>query len=606
MKARKTSALHTSGLAIGAAFGFVTLNAGPAWAGITSRAIVDFTNNTPCEITITGSDPGGAWDIAPPSTVASHQTVSWKTRSNGGVLPTGTGGTVKVGFWDGTKADKTTFPKGEGHINWSVPYTYFNDAAIVLAGDPVVPAVTFGVAATSNPSVDFKGGSTNTGFVFAPNYVNCDAKTDTCEFGVTLSLNPGVIVTSCLPFEPNGTPPKFTSVIQTLVSPQPAMPTLPAALTSYWDWQAQTQYVFYEDYGGAINVAACGSGGCWRHQVVVVPGWFSPGSSLISYYDGTQGHLFFQGPMGSTDIMELKGNPPSLEGTITDITQADGAPATATHTTYTVRGGGIAYGLIPGSNLTGFWDGFAPHVFYCDSDHDVRESYFDGQWWDHVVAGATALAKPPKCVLRSNWDGNNEHVFYTTGAYSAQAGQFFLSALGVTSHPAGNWTPSNQTTSDVPWDNFIVGSQSGYPYLYGAPSQNSITVVVPVFGQQTLNEPTSVGYGPWSPMVTYTNLNGAQTFFIGDNQHVYQQSNPNPIDLTGNSGALAASDGGGAAVHLSPLTGYFDGYNNHLFFIDTTFNVQEYYWTPGGTVYRHAITTSSNAVALGYTMNTDH
>jgi len=115
----------------------VLLGAAPAYAGGQIFAVLYLTNNTqlPISIPFSGAYTPDAWgtqgnpmdhispgwivmpDGTPPRMLMPGQTMLWGTKSNGGLFATsGTGGSLSIPLPE----DQT------GHINWSVPWSFFN------------------------------------------------------------------------------------------------------------------------------------------------------------------------------------------------------------------------------------------------------------------------------------------------------------------------------------------------------------------------------------------------------------------------------------------------------------------------------------------------
>jgi hypothetical protein len=583
-------------MASAAALVVVSLHTRPALA-VTSYASVSLFNNTNCTLAIPTGDTTleGAWNPStPPTQVNPHQTISWETRSDG--LLQGTSGSIQiemptVGVAGTPNDDQISGRYGTAY--WDVPYGYFN------------PSFWPSHASTN---AYFQGGMNNNGnpipngaggygggelYTLTQSVVGCSGNSgDTCTFSFVIEFNSNARVptTNCTSVTDSGTLP---------ITPTGALQQL-GVLTSYFDTAHNSEYVFYSDSDTNIDVLSCGSSGCWKSATAVPAGSYSPGSSLISYYDGTNGHLFFQGSMGSTDLVELKGNPPSTQGGVaTDVTSATNPANGGPGGHFYVAGSQSA--LAPTSNLTGYWDGKNDHVFYEDNLLNVHETYYNGSWWDHIVAPNTAPSSyPPTGVLRSLWDGTNEHVYYTTGVFGSD--------LAESSFPSGNWSPS--VTYSGLGLNFVVTSflpSDGYEIVYHQPATGEVASIYnyDVGGWNPINTLANSNFNYLAPMLAY----GESFFAIGTNQHVYFYANfgGTAVDLTtspGNDGALAAAyTASGQSIDAklptmySPLSGFFDGTNNHVFFIDTTNNVQEIYWSPGSSSYtEHVIGGAGRAL----------
>jgi hypothetical protein len=592
-------------VAFALALGAVTLRSAPAMAlGVTSYAQVIFTNNTPCDLAIPsdGTTVNGTWNPAPPTSILPGQTITFGSYGHG------TGGTIQIPFPQNFINGDTVAPE-VGTITWAIPWADFTfglgwqDPTMKLVVQPT--AVT---DSTGNNVGTFAGWAiTNLGTP-GGGYSSNGSDTEVFE----IQMNEVGTGAQC-------SPTKLPSDGLNSVT----VPSIPAGgvnslgvLTSYWDSAHGTEYVFYEDNTGNVDALSCGPGACWKSQVVAAAGWMTPGSSLISYYDGTNGHLFFQGTNGSADILELKGNPPTTSATVTDVTAqtnpSNGGPG-GFYYPYTTAAGASASAITTFSNLTGFWDGNNDHVFYMDGAGNTHESYYDnGSWWDHIVAAATSLAYTPGNTLRSLWDGVNEHVYIS---FMSQGG------WAVSSYPSGNWTPTTIPYSGGEGFNLTPVALTGWTgievLLAGSPStMNQIDAMYnDLEGGYTtwfnLSTP-AVDYAWQVPTLAYTDGSGsAELFFVGPtNGHVYlysQFASP-AIDLSaspGNNGAIVDTAGTPAGLDLfSPLSGFFDGTYDHLFFFDTSGNVEEIYWTRGSSYYQeHVIGGNNSALGMGEISN---
>jgi hypothetical protein len=595
-------------------FGVLALRAAPAQA-ITSFAEVEFINNTSCQFSIpsaqwnvgsTWHTPYGAWpnpSAAPPMTVLAGQTVTWGSSSDGGGAFAGTGGKVIVNLPDVLAPDGQTKTEGQSAtLAWSLPWTYFNWG---LGG--------FGL---QQPSTNDTKTSDGNLYRLDQGVVGCDATGDSCMFEYEVT------------FIGSGSPVGDCSHHDVLAGHLPIVPTTTvnglAVLTSYYDSVRQAQYVFYEDSTGNIDTLSCGPGGCWNSQVALQAGLFATGSSLISYFDGTNGHLFFQGSMGSKDLITLAGNPPTSSSAMTDLTTTTNPVNGGTDGDfylYTDTAGHQAAALAPASNLTGYWDGQVDHVFYLDGLGNAHETYYNGSWWDHIVAPASALAYPPSGILRSSWDGTNQHLYI---GLSQGYGWY------ETSYPTDPWTPfaipgsaalGPNLTAGGPYSSSISGlsQYAGWQYLFAGAGTNQVTSLYNTGDYNTgggysffemLNTP-AVNYNILAPTLMYNDTGGPELFVVGQsNGHIYFSSQLGGAftDLStspGNDGALVNIFGqNGAIAEFSPLSGYFDGGNDHLFYIDTAFNVQEIYWQPGSTYFQgHVIGGANSALGTGFIAN---
>ncbi len=580
-------------MAFALAIGVVTLRAAPALAD-PNTATVTVVNSTPCDLTIASATVRGYPDPAPPMFLPAMSTVVFGSAQVG----IGTGGTVMIQFPQSTSSNGDSVASSTGKIEWSVP-----DGVLGFKQPSFQLSVNAGAATTAQGASD--GQATNWSIL------NTDAVGGSSNGGDQYLFDAQIDFLGSTALCPKLTPENTPTSVN-VSAPSGGVNDL-GVLTSYWDSAHSTEYVFYEDTSGNVDALSCGSGGCWKSQVVAAAGSISVGSSMISYYDGTNGHLFFQG-MGGFDIVELKGNPPTSSGTVTDITAvtnpSNGGPG-GSYYSYTNTAGANAYAIWPSSNLTGFWDGKNDHIFYEDANSNVHESYYNGSWWDHVVAPASSIASTPGSTLRSLWDGTNEHVYVS-----------FMSQPGwaVSSYPSGGWTPSTISYSGGEGFNLTPVTPTGYTgweLLFAASptTMNQIDAMYDI-GEGGYNmwynlSTPAVDYSWQVPTLAYADSAGAELFFVGPtNGHIYfysQLAGP-VIDLSaspGNDGAVVDSTGTPASYDLfSPLSGFFDGKNDHVFFFDTTGNVQEIYWSPGIEYYtEHVIGGAHAAIGTGSISN---
>jgi hypothetical protein len=575
--------------------GAITLRATPA-AAVTSYAEVTFTNNTPCAVDLASAAPGGEWyQGSPPASVGSHQTVHWGTDSNHGGWFSGTGGKVVISLPTSTESNGDFVVNDSDWVKWSIPWGYFN-GSLPWSSANGTQGDNGGIEETGNGAAT---GHTGTLYSLDQGAGGCGGNgVNTCEFVWTLNFHGASTNCSITP--------------QSVILPTPPSGTVPGVLTSYFDTTHGAEYVFYLDYGGAIDALSCGPSGCWQSQVVAPEGWYSPGSSLISYFDGVNGHLFFQGTSGSSDILELKGNPPSSTGTVTNVTaQSNGSPG-AVYYNYTA-GSTTVDGILPASNLTGFWDGHTDHVFYEDSGANIHEAYYNGAWWDGVVAPANALPYGPAGVLRSVWDGTDEMIFYPLYGYNVQESVPFSAGLGATIFASGAWSSKSISLPNYPSaDLFATSPGSGTAVVIGGIGQNLLQQVTRRETQTTKQpfpetEQTTPNFMPSLPILSFSDSQGNQIFYVGTDQHIHHFAGSNSaVDMStapGNDGSLAALNNTGTGT-ATPLSGFFDGTNDHVFFINTNNNVEEFYWqAPNGGLTEHLIGGARNAVGLGWTTN---
>jgi hypothetical protein len=588
-------------VAVGIALGAISLHAAPAAAlGPTIDANVSFTNNSSCPITLQNANcSAGIFTDSPPTTVQPNQTVHWQSSSNNSIDGTGgASGSVQIVLPTSQIGQGNDSSSPNPYLDWDIPWSYING----LWGG----ASTYVDTGDGNQCYGASCAIPNGAWVLTLNVDGCGE--DDCEFDWTLSLQGGISDCGRSTTESSAGSWQFP----------PASPSMPAALSSYWDSAHNTEYVFYQDFSGNLDALSCGVGGCWASRQIAQAGVMNAGSSLVSYFDGTNGHVFFQGSLGSTDIIELTGNPPTTSSLVDITSQTHSAPA-ASFTVYTNNAAHSIGGIVGASNMTGFWDGSTPHIFYSDASMNVHESYYAGQWWDHIVAHANALSSGiPLGTLRSVWDGTNEHVMYPIGTYNPQESTTTLTGIADTTFPASNWTPAVIVNSSVPLPayDFVAFGEGGGDLLFGGSlvSTDQVDELGNIGNGWGSNDFSTgnIGMGPYTPLLFYQDSKTDNLFFIGSSQHVYMVgpfSGTGIVDMStspGNDNALVgASTQGGVGVTIdaeSPLTGFFDGSQDHVFFVDTHNDIEEFYWSPGATyITEHVVGGGGNVPYVGIT-----
>lgn len=375
---------------------------------------------------------------------------------------------------------------------------------------------------------------------------------------------------------------------------------LPSAIASYWDSAHGVENVFYLDNNGVLRDLSFN--GSWSVQQVTPlaisadgstypKGAFLPGSTLVAFFDGTQGHVFYLADPGGTDgyygptfnannplLFEEYGNPPN-QNNWTDLTDNSagaypyfsGFPYMMTDGSYKIPGVSSA------STLTGFWDGSVEHVFFIDDNSCVNEIYYNGQWWGHCLnSNGIALGSNGQDLdgmgMTSLWDGTVEHVFYENSGGVQEA--YFN----------GQWWPGSPPSLDgdvlvsdgLSGDEEIYASGVGFGTGVGLDGKNgsgswwSTSVGDGTSGFCTYGSDAVVYIGPYS-------LGWGQNYFcVGQDHDVWsvdQNQNVTPMNVP----VLVSSTASPQAI-----TGFWDGYCRHVFYIGSDSHVHEQYACNGG------------------------
>jgi hypothetical protein len=401
----------------------------------------------------------------------------------------------------------------------------------------------------------------------------------------------------------------------------------PPSITGYNDPVHGTEYAFYSDVNGNLMALSCGPGGCWKSQQLAGAGLFQMGSPLVSFFDGNQGHLFFIGP--SDHLYELYGNPPTIGNDLTnDTNPQNGGPSLKSVC------GSLGPGAVPGTNLSAMWNG-VEHVFWFDVTSALHETYFNGNWWDHIIGAASSAGTTASVGgwvtqgLSSLYDGTYQHVFYNDWA---------TQSLWDTYFPGSCPTKWCTTKITAPGAGYVGGGppQPGSPYPFGllqpidVPGQllggSSGTTVPYVAGPSSTVVPSIYTYAFWDiayekqgtwiwaagpnnglepgyPFLYYTPY--VEAFWIGTDNNVYNNGG-----IVTDSNNLAAtpwvfSQSGDwsqyvlgaplAGVWNNQMAGFSDGTNVHAFYIGADSNIHELYmsqsdYTNGSRAFaQHAI-----------------
>jgi hypothetical protein len=391
---------------------------------------------------------------------------------------------------------------------------------------------------------------------------------------------------------------------------------LPPALTSYFD--GTMEHVLYLDVNGQVDdlTDPPGDGARWASQAVTPPrlsvGAFLAGSNLTAAWDGSNVHVFYLGasvggtsptadlfvkegssassPTGfTTDLTVALGSNPSTLGVVSksavnNIWQVVNAPATLTSIwayplvsvfyagadscVHAAFGPGFVWNgagdqclggnpvstsqAIYGAYMASLWDGEVAHVYYTGGN----ELYFNGQWW---------LGSPPGTLggyLSASNAGSTEHLFGSTGFASN-----FVTDLKVTD-------PSVPPSAD-----FSCAADAGW----------CTTPVAMEVGAANCDVS--------SPTVSY--LAGIQTvyFCAASNGAILQYTAdgtsagvaPIPLDVPAEVDTTAQPQ-------YSPISGFYDGDNLHVFYIGADGHVHEAYSPDGQSWATNDLTDLASAL----------
>ncbi len=349
----------------------------------------------------------------------------------------------------------------------------------------------------------------------------------------------------------------------------------PAALGAYYDNTRSIENVFYMDFLGNI-IRLYLQNGVWHldlQYVLTRAGFassFLPGGTMSTFYDGTNGHIFYLGGKTSEfgtvlgHLDEVYGNPPTVSQ-FNDLSHSVNSNPTFTSTSYIspqqvpeCSGNCAIPGVVGAANVSGIWDGTGEHVFYQGADGQVHDTRHLGTWSDSSLGAAfTCHTFPGTQELSAMWDGSVVHAFFASNngqfdeAYStnpdASSPTWFF-GLQVSASATGISSAKSQLESVL----FSSGGSAQSYHFDGS--------------QWDQSNPSVQNFG--TPTLGYT-MNGLADFhYVGADNHVYEIfSFGSSFDLTSQLGLPNAAG--------SVLAGFFDGSNAHVLFIGTDGHVYD-------------------------------
>lgn len=104
----------------------------------------------------------------------------------------------------------------------------------------------------------------------------------------------------------------------------------------------------------------------------------------------------------------------------------------------------------------------------------------------------------------------------------------------------------------------------------------------------SINLPGNVAFA--SASLLYADSTGYRFFFVGSDSHLYQilRSGDN-VDFSTSSFGDGSIVSSGTYGGPPQITGFFDGSDDHVFYVGTDGKVHEYYGPPGGAWTGHSI-----------------
>jgi outer membrane protein assembly factor BamB len=363
-----------------------------------------------------------------------------------------------------------------------------------------------------------------------------------------------------------------------------------AHVTGYFD-QHGTEAVLYPDVSQGASSLTCGPGGCWVQGTADANGNTAPVFPVTSFSDGsgsgTNGHYFFEEAGGF--------------GTLAGIEEFNGAPPSSANITNVTNGSG--YSAIPQSHSS-FWDGSVQHIFVAagNGDGTLHEIYQTPQLFDHAIPKCpyTEFAASPRYVT-AYWDGSVQHVIFDCindqSPYAHELwetynnGQWFTHAIASTANGGS-----------APYGQFAGGASGGKQGILGVGVAGTNKLVYTsfsggVWSSVSISAP-SLSHN--STVAVYPDSTGIRYFFVGANGHIYSLASPgsqNTItDLSVHPGQSSFATGTTNGIPwISDLAGFFDGTNDHVFFIGADGFVHEFYGRatdPFTSWFEHSIGTT--------------
>lgn len=383
---------------------------------------------------------------------------------------------------------------------------------------------------------------------------------------------------------------------------------LPGTIAAYTSQNGAVQHVLIADWqgwgcvghwsrttgSGTWNLAACI--GDWTSGVPSI----AAGSVVTGFWsqnDDTD-HAFFIGSDGN--LWELYANDGQAgdptKWSFNNLTQLTSTPKPRSQSaTWCIDAAcsSTVPGITAASSLTSFYDGYGiEHVFFVDSNYALHEVYHaNGAWWGGYHGGQVSATMGQG--LSSQWDGSVQHVYFTGAdgdlheAYND--GSWHLHDLTKVSVPP-------LTASQSPFGYLTCQNKGGVQDIYGFAS-NGLEDVSYSSGQwKGTTYSGGSAFAPWSPSTTNWAL--PYFFYVGTDQHIYEtdaEPGSNHGQTTDLTAAYNYAAAGASSTKLSSLASLLDSNDDlHLFFVDTTGNLREYWAYAGYPVwYQDAISNLS-------------
>jgi hypothetical protein len=379
----------------------------------------------------------------------------------------------------------------------------------------------------------------------------------------------------------------------------------PPALTSYFD--GTLEHVLYLDVNGQVDDLSGFQGAGWASQPVTAPrlsvGAFLAGSNITAAWDGSNIHVFYLGASVSgtsptADLFVSEGSSPSLSnGSTTDLTIALKSNPSTLGVTSKFAANNIWNMVNAPATLTSIWAYPVVSVFYAGADSCVHVAVGLGFAWSGAEDQCIKAGNPVStskaiygAYMASLWDGEEAHVYYTGGNelyyFNQQwwqgsppgtlGGYLSASATGATEHLFGSASFASNFVTDLKVSDPSVPPSADFSCSTDASAATG-WCTTPV-----AMEAGAASCDVSSPTVTY--LAGTQTVYF----------------CTASDGAIlqytaAGTSAGVTAIQLdvpaeidtttepqySPVSGFYDGDNLHVFYIGADGHVHEAY-SPDG------------------------